>query len=152
MTNRFNHMGITVSNLDASLEFYCGTLGLPRPPAGHVFTIGGDWLGSVVGADDPEIRVAFVPLDHGILELLEYHRPSTGAQSASLQNWDVGSAHLAVNMVGLLDFYRENKDRLPFLSSPQIVAQGPWTGGYVVYLRDPDGNPVEVVDAAEGDD
>lgn len=151
MTNRFNHMGITVSNLDASLKFYCGTLGLPNPPEGHVFTVAGDWLGKVVGADDPEIRVAFIPLDHGILELLEYHRPDTGKQSASLQNWDVGSAHLAVNMVGLLDFYEKNRDILPFLSSPQIVAQGPWVGGYVVYLRDPDGNPVEIVDAAEDD-
>lgn len=146
MISRFNHMGITVSDIDVSLEFYCGALGLPKPPEGHVFTIDGPWLGELVGAGDPEIRVAFIPLDHGILELLQYRRPSNGKQNASLQNWDVGSAHLAVNMVGLLDFYEKKRDELPFLSAPQVVAQGPWTGGYVVYLRDPDGNSVEIVD------
>ncbi len=146
MINRFNHIGLTVSDLEVSLDFYCGALGLSRPPEGHVFTIGGEWLGKLVATDDPEIRIAFIPLDHGILELLEYRRPSTGKQSASLQNWDVGSAHLALNMVDLLDFYEKKRDELPFLSTPQVVAQGPWTGGYVVYLRDPDGNSVELVD------
>ncbi|MGO1385145.1 MAG: VOC family protein [Arachnia sp.] len=149
MGNRFNHVGITVSDIDVSLKFYCGELGLPEPPEGHVFTIEGEWLGTLVGADDPEIRVAFIPLDHGILELLQYGRPATGKKSASLQNWDVGSAHLAVNMDDLLDFYEKKRDELPFLSAPQVVAQGPWTGGHVVYLRDPDGNSVEIVDTGE---
>ncbi len=152
MITRFNHMGITVSDLDKSLDFYCGALGLPRPPEGHVFTISGEWLGKLVGADKPEISVAFVPLDHGILELLEYRHPFGGRQIASLRNWDVGSAHLALNMVGLVAFYEEKRAELPFLSAPQVVAQGPWTGGYVVYLRDPDGNSVEIVDIDDPED
>lgn len=147
MTAHFNHMGLTVSSLERSLHFYCGELGLPRPPEGHVFPIEGQWLGELVGADDPRIQVAFVPLDHGILELLEYQRPGTGKSEASLRNWDVGSAHLALNVIGLAAFYEERKDRLPFLSAPQVVESGPWGGGLVVYLRDPDGNPVELVDA-----
>lgn len=146
MIERFNHMGITVANIERSIEFYCGSLGLELPPDGHIFTIEGEWLGKLVGADEPEIRVAFVPLDHGVLELLEYHNPATGKQAASLENWDVGSSHLALNLVGVVDFYEANKHALQFVSAPQIVASGPWSGGYVVYLHDPDGNSVELVD------
>lgn len=147
MTARFNHMGLTVTDLERSLEFYCTELGLPHPPEGHVFPIEGEWLGKLVGADDPRIRVAFVPLDHGILELLEYERPGNGLETASIRNWDAGSAHLALNVVDLPAFYEAKKDRLDFLSAPQTVEGGPWGGGLVVYLRDPDGNPVELVDA-----
>jgi catechol 2,3-dioxygenase-like lactoylglutathione lyase family enzyme len=148
MSRRFNHMGITVFNLERSLDFYCGELGLPRPPEGHVFTVEGAWLGKVVGADDPRIRVAFIPLDDGILELLECEKPQDGTTAASLRNWDVGAAHLALNMPGLQDFYDRNRRRLDFVSEPQTVEGGPWSGGTVVYLRDPDGISVELVGAA----
>ncbi|WP_316309869.1 VOC family protein [Clavibacter michiganensis] len=147
MTDRFNHMGLTVTNLERSIALYCDALGLPHPPEGHIFHIEGEWLGNLVGADDPRIRVAFVPLDHGVLELLEYERPGDGRDAASLQNWDTGSAHLALNVAGLQSFYDRNKEALDFLSAPQMVPNGPWGGGLVVYLRDPDGNPVELVDA-----
>lgn len=147
MTERFNHMGLTVSDLERSIQFYCDGLGLPHPPEGHIFHIEGEWLGNLVGADDPRIRVAFVPLDHGVLELLEYERPGEGRKSASLRNWDTGSAHLALNMTDLAGFYEEKKERLDFVSPPQVVPNGPWGGGLVVYLRDPDGNSVELVDA-----
>jgi len=88
-----------------------------------------------------------VSLGGGILELLEYKQPATGSQSSSLQNWDVGSAHLAINVVGLQEFYEAKKDVVEFLSEPQLVEGGPWPGALVVYLRDPDGIPVELVDA-----
>ncbi|MFV0451028.1 MAG: VOC family protein [Propioniciclava sp.] len=146
MTHQFNHVGITVTDLDRSLDFYCGTLGLPRPPEGHIFPIEGEWLGYVVGADNPRIRVAFVPLDHGILELLEYERPAEGKKSASLDNWDTGAMHLALNIVDLPGFYDKHRDDVDFLSAPQTVVGGPWAGGLVLYLRDPDGIPVELVD------
>lgn len=147
MTKSFNHMGLTVSNLERSIEFYCDQLGLPHPPDGHIFPIQGEWLSNLVNAKDPLIQIAFVPLDHGVLELLQYESPDNGKDSASLKNWDVGSAHLALNIPNLLDFYESKKDELNFLSAPQIVASGPWQGGYVVYLTDPDGNSVELVDA-----
>lgn len=152
MTKHFNHMGLTVSNLDRSVEFYCGGLGLPLPPEGHDFIIEGDWLSRLVGADDPRIRVAFIPLDHGVLELLEYQQPGDGKTTASLANWDAGSAHLALNIADLASFYERTRDELPYLSAPQQVEGGPWAGGLVVYLRDPDGNSVELVDAVIDDD
>jgi len=147
MARHFNHMGITVSDIDQSVEFYCGVLGLPRPPDAHVFCAGGPALSRVVGASGARLRVAFVSLGGGILELLEYKQPATGSQSSSLQNWDVGSAHLAINVVGLQEFYEAKKDVVEFLSEPQLVEGGPWPGALVVYLRDPDGIPVELVDA-----
>jgi glyoxylase I family protein len=149
MSNRFNHVGITVSNLERSIDFYTRILGLDVPPEGWNFSIEGDWLGRMVGSEDPEIRIAFIPLDHGILELLEYQRPTDGLQSATLRNWDVGAMHVCLNINDLAGFYRDNKDTVNFTSEPQVVKGGPWQGGLVVYLHDPDGISVELADTSE---
>lgn len=147
MTPTFNHMGITVSNLEKSLAFYCDTLGLPKPPEGHVFPVQGQWLSRLVGANEARLNVAFVPLGEGVLELLEYVSPNDGKSSASLENWDTGAAHLAINKTNLRDFYEENKDVLDFFAEPQVVEGGPWAGTLVAYLRDPDGISVELVES-----
>lgn len=143
-THQFNHMGLTVSDVDQSVEFYADILGLPRPPEGHDFEIKGAWLSNLVAADDAVIRVAFLPLDHGVLELLEYQHPE-GKPTATLRNWDVGSAHLALNHPDVRGFYAANRERLPFNCEPQVVEGGPWAGTIVVYLTDPDGVSVELV-------
>ena len=82
----------------------------------------------------------------------EYQQPGDGKTTASLANWDAGSAHLALNIADLASFYERTRDELPYLSAPQQVEGGPWAGGLVVYLRDPDGNSVELVDAVIDDD
>lgn len=142
-----NHVGITVSDLEQSIEFYT-RLGFGQPPADWVFTIEGEWLSKLVAEDGAIIRVAFLPMDEGnVLELLEYQVPK-GAQTNEKPNRDTGAMHVALNVDDVWALYEELKDTIEFNCEPQVVATGPWAGGKVVYLDDPDGIPVELVQSA----
>lgn len=145
MTKMFNHMGLTVANIERSLDFYCGKLGLPYPAEDMIFFIEGTWLSNLVGHPAPRIRVAFVSLDHGVFELLEYQRPEKRELTATLHNWDVGAAHLALNHDDIEAFYAQYRDTIDFAGPPQTVEGGPYDGARVIYMKDPDGISVELV-------
>lgn len=139
-----NHVGITVSNLERSIEFYT-SLGFGQPPEDWVFTIQGAWLSKLVAEPDAVIRVAFLPFDDGtVLELLEYQDP-VGEERNTKPNRDAGAMHVALNVEDVDAFYEGHKATLTFNSEPQRVEMGPWAGNKVVYLQDPDGTPVELV-------
>lgn len=140
-----NHVGITVSNLERSIEFYT-RLGLGAPPADWIFTIEGDWLSRLVAEDDAVIRVAFLPMgEDSVLELLEYRHPE-GAGTNTRPNRDAGAMHIAINVDDIDAVYASlSAEGIPFNSEPQTVAMGPWAGNRVAYLSDPDGTPVELV-------
>ncbi len=139
-----NHVGITVSNLERSIEFYT-SLGFGQPPADWVFTIEGEWLSQLVAEEGAVIRVAFLPMDDNVLELLEYRHPD-GEKSNTRPNRDVGAMHVALNVDDVDAVYEKLKGTVSFNSPPQTVAMGPWAGNKVAYLSDPDGTPVELVE------
>ncbi len=138
-----NHVGITVSNLERSIDFYTG-LGFGEPPADWVFTIEGEWLAQLVAEPDAVIRVAFLPMDGMVLELLEYQHPE-GEKTNHRPNRDAGAMHVALNVDDVDAVFAELKGTIEFNSPPQTVASGPWAGNKVAYLSDPDGTPVELV-------
>lgn len=140
-----NHVGITVSNLERSVKFYT-RLGFGTPPAEWMFTIEGKWLSELVQEKDAVIRVAFLPMDEdSVLELLEYQNPH-GLKTNERPNRDAGAMHVALTVDDVEKLYAELKGTIKFNSEPQVVAMGPWAGNKVVYLNDPDGTPVELVE------
>ena len=139
-----NHIGVTVSNLERSIEFYT-RLGIQQPPAEWVFPISGEWLSKLVCEEGAEIRVAFLPVEGDVvLELLEYQSPR-GATANTKPNRDAGAMHIALNVDDVDEVYSRLKSEIQFNSEPQTVEMGPWAGNRVVYLNDPDGTPVELV-------
>ncbi|GAB3815913.1 VOC family protein [Tessaracoccus terricola] len=139
-----NHIGVTVSNLERSIEFYT-KLGIQQPPAEWVFPISGEWLSKLVQEEGAEIRVAFLPVqDDVVLELLEYQTPQ-GAKTNTKPNRDAGAMHIALNVDDVDEVYNRLRGEVEFNSEPQTVEMGPWAGNRVVYLNDPDGTPVELV-------
>lgn len=139
-----NHIGVTVSHLERSIEFYT-KLGIQPPPADWIFPIHGTWLSTLVQEEDARIRVAFLPIQDGVvLELLEYESPQ-GLATNTRPNRDAGAMHIALNVDDVDDVYARLKDEVTFNSAPQTVEMGPWAGNRVVYLQDPDGTPVELV-------
>lgn len=70
---RMDHVGIVVGDLAAATEFFL-ELGLERQGGG---TVGGDWVGRVIGLEDVEVEMAMLrtPDGHARLELIEFHSP-----------------------------------------------------------------------------
>lgn len=142
----FDHVGVTVRDLDRSLAFYRDLLGLEvlrrrdRFKAEHVQRL--------VGLPGAELSVAMLAIPGGAkIELVQYHEPD-GAEIAAAP-CDRGAVHFAVLVsdIHALKAKLEAKD-VPFISEPQCAPSGPTQGTYFVYCRDPDGAIVEFIQAA----
>lgn len=138
-----NHVGVTVSDIERSILFYTELMGLGQPRE-EVFIISGDWLSQMVLEEDAAAKVAFLPMDGVVLELLQYVQP-VGEPTNTKPNRDAGAMHIALNVADLDATYERLKEKVAFNSPPQTVPTGPWAGSRVAYLRDPDGTPIELV-------
>lgn len=140
-----HHTGYTVSDLDRSLGFYRDLLGLEvvatqEKKAGY--------LAAIVGYPDAHVRMAHLRVagSEHVVELFEYLAPAGGGHPRSLEPCDVGTSHLCLLVDDLPSLYA----RLlaagvdTFVSPPVEVDTGINAGGYALYLRDPDGIPVEL--------
>ncbi len=141
---RIHHVGITVAKLDRSLAFYRDLLGMT------VLGLSGDEeVGDIVGIPGAQVRAADIDAGNGqVLELLEY---STGSAEQPVHGPDtIGTSHLSLQV----DELSSTLSRLAeagFEPMGQVTALedgGVWEGCTVVYLRDPDGMIVELVEQA----
>ena len=142
----FDHVGVTVRDLDRSLAFYRDLLGLEvlrrrdRFKAQHVQRL--------VGLPGAELSVAMLAVPGGAkIELVQYHEPE-GADIIAAP-CDRGGVHFAllVNDIHALKAALEAKG-VAFVSEPQCAPSGPVQGTYFVYCRDPDGAIVELIQPA----
>lgn len=136
-----DHVGITVRELERSLAFYRDLLGL------RVIEISGAQdVGQIVGI--PGARVKIADLDAGdgrVLELLEYvagrgddvpQRPNAaGCPHVALQVRDLPAVLERLARAG------HDPDGAPITITGAIAFEG----ATVVYLRDPDGAVIELV-------
>jgi glyoxylase I family protein len=142
-----DHTGITVSNLERSLAFWRDVLGFELSHTAHQK---GDLARQITGVEDAEIKLAVVraPGGHKI-ELLEYLAPAD-RKRASLRPCDVGSVHVAL-LVHDLDAVLERIAASDWKAAgkPQTLQSGPNAGKRVVYVRDPDGTTIELMQVAK---
>ncbi len=134
---RLDHVSFTVGDVDRSTAFY-GRFGF-EPHKDYVSA------GPVVdaGADteraDMQIRWLRHPLGGPMLELIRYVHHEAGR---SAHNSRVGAAHLCFAVDDVRDAHEGLRaDDIRFLSDPNEDEFGVvW-----VYMRDPDGNAVEII-------
>jgi catechol 2,3-dioxygenase-like lactoylglutathione lyase family enzyme len=142
-----DHTGITVSNLERSLAFWRDVLGFELSHTAHQK---GELARQITGVEDAEIKLAVVraPGGHKI-ELLEYLAPAD-RKRASLRPCDVGSVHVAL-LVHDLDAVLEGIAASDWKAAgkPQTLQSGPNAGKRVVYVRDPDGTTIELMQVAK---
>lgn len=143
-----HHTGFTVSSLERSLAFYRDLLGLelvfqwnPEAP----------YLGELVGYAQVDLHAAIlrIPGSDTFLELLEYR--NVEQQPVDMRNGNVGNGHIAFT-VDELDplFERLAAAGVKSVSPPVTPTIGPNKGGRAVYLIDPDGFRVELIQTAKG--
>jgi len=140
--NAIHHTGYTVSDLERSVAFYRDLLGLEVIAEQEKQ---GGYLAAIVGYPDAHVRMAHLraPVGEHVVELFQYLTPAGGAPEIEPKN--VGTAHLCLLTDDLHgDYERLAAAGVPFVSPPVEVDTGINTGGYALYLRDPDGIVVEL--------
>jgi RimJ/RimL family protein N-acetyltransferase len=145
-----DHVGITVSDLDRSLGFYRDLLGLTV--LDRVTEDDAD-LAAIVGLEQVEVSIADVAAGDGrILELLHFRTPPGAPLRQS--NRDPGSVHIALAVDDLeATLARLAAAGVEQLSSRPVTVRAPgtsWDGCACVYVRDPDGAFVELIQRPDG--
>lgn len=143
---RPHHMGLQVADLERSLRFYRDTLGFelvfqwnPRAP----------YIGQLVGHRDVDLHAAILrpPNSEVFLELLEYRNVNGTPIDTDTAN--PGTAHIAFFVDELETLYDELRAKGVESVGPVVTPTiGPNQGGRAVYLKDPDGIRVELIQTA----
>jgi catechol 2,3-dioxygenase-like lactoylglutathione lyase family enzyme len=141
-----DHVGITVRNLERSLAFYRDLLGL------RVIEISGgeEDVGQILGIPGARIKAADLDAGDGrIFELLEY--VTAGGEAVPQRPNGPGCPHVALRVRDIAQVLQRlaraghNPDGKPTTITGAIA----WEGATVVYLRDPDGAVIELIQRPE---
>ena len=143
-----HHTGFTIADLDRSLVFYRDLLGMDVVLTQEKQ---GGYLARIVGYPNAHVRMALLrtPGSDHALELFEYLAPD-GEPPRRREPRDSGTAHVCLVVDDLQAIYEQLKDAGvdSFVSPPVKVDTGAKRGGIGLYLRDPDGIPVELFQPA----
>ncbi|MBA2756020.1 MAG: VOC family protein [Chloroflexi bacterium] len=139
-----HHMGLQVADLDRSVAFYRDTLGFeiifawnPQAP----------YIRELVGYPEADIHAAILrlPGTDVVLELLDYRNVERTAVDTRTAN--PGTAHIAFFVDDLDTLYADLvRKGVRSVSPPVTPTIGPNEGGRAVYLIDPDGIRVELIE------
>jgi catechol 2,3-dioxygenase-like lactoylglutathione lyase family enzyme len=139
--SKVHHLGLTVSNLERSVDFYNSLFG------GQVTLQqdkSGGYLAAIVGYPDTSVRMAHVTLPGTdlVLELFEYISPRSIDRPIEPAN--IGNPHLCFVVDDIHVTYDELlKAGVRCLSEPVRIDTGVNTGGAGLYAYDPDGITME---------
>jgi glyoxylase I family protein len=142
-----DHTGITVLNLERALAFWRDVLGFELSHTAHQT---GALATEITGVEGAEIKLAVLKTPGGHkIELLEYFAP-VDRKRTNLRPCDVGSVHVAL-LVHDLDTVLERiaDSGWEAAGKPQTLNTGPNAGKRVVYVRDPDGTTIELMQIAK---
>lgn len=144
---RAHHVGFTVRSLERSIAFYRDVLGFELA---FQWNPRADYIRELVGYPDVDLHAAILRLPGTdiCLELLEYR--NTDQTPVDMRNGNVGNGHIAFNVDDLAAMY----DKLVALgvasvSPPVTPTIGPNKGGRAVYMIDPDGFRVELIQTSQ---
>lgn len=139
MIRSIHHSGIGVRDMEVSLRFYRDLLGLEV--TGDAET-DGPMVDVIVGLEGARVRIVHLKItDDQELELFQYMAPATSSFPQDYRQCDGGIIHVALIVDNLMELYEKLKaDGVHFNSQPYNLG-----GKLVVYMRDPDGIAVELM-------
>lgn len=138
MVGSATHYGLNVSDMDQALAFYRDLLGLEVDRQFPVSEVQGD----IVGVDGVEGEITFLDAGGFAIELIAYDAPPNDNVHETASGHDVGVAHLCLEVGDVWARYEALRDDVEFVEEPQTVGNG----AQITYLRDPDGNYVELLE------
>ncbi len=149
MIRGFWHVSFTVRDLDASVEWYTKVLGLEyvRGQVQH-----NEYTGKLVGYPEAHLKVAqlrvpgeTIPISRHHIELVEYVSPR--GEDIPLDTNRNGVGHWAFMVDDIhAEFNRLKAVGVRFKAEqPVAIEQGVNKGGFAIYLTDPDGITLELL-------
>jgi catechol 2,3-dioxygenase-like lactoylglutathione lyase family enzyme len=145
MISSIRHVGIVVRDLERSLDFWAGALGLSI----YMRRIEeGPFIDALTGLRDAKLEwVKLVIPKGGLVELLHYHShpdPSAPAVQAPIGANAIGCSHVALTVDDLSTLHAEFVRRgYTSKSEPLISPNGK---AKILYCHDPDGVIVELIE------
>ncbi|SDZ75668.1 Catechol 2,3-dioxygenase [Haloplanus vescus] len=133
-----HHFGVTVADLDRAVDFYRDTFDLGDPER---FSVAGEAFSEAVDVDGATGRFAHFTLDGARIELVEYDPAGDDATGSAVNQ--PGAKHLGLAVDDLDAFYADLDSSVTTLSEPQTTE----SGTRICFVRDPEGNLVEVLEA-----
>lgn len=143
-----HHLGLTVQDIDNSIEFYRDKLGMEL--IGRRPSVKTDYVAAQTGYESVELNVASFKISSTSrqrLEVVQYmnHQGEVSDQSTNR----AGNSHLCLLVDDLRACYENLKaQEVRFKSEPVTITAGPNKGGLVVYFYDPDGYTLELFQPA----
>ncbi len=148
-----HHVGLTVSDIEASVRFYRDLLGLEL--IGRRPRVTAPYIAQQTGYKGVEMSVASFNVSretHIGLEVVQYLTQS--GETADQSTNRPGNSHLCLTVDNLVECHRDLRAKgVQFKSEPVPITAGPNEGGLVVYFYDPDGHVLELFQppARQGD-
>ena len=137
-----HHVGVTVSDLDRAVDFYTETFGLN---VAAEFAVGGEAFADAVDVENATADFAHLVADgeenETVVELVAYDPAGEPTDDAALNR--PGAVHLGLSVDDVEAFYRGLDDDVETLSEPRTTE----SGTTILFVVDPDGNLIEVLDA-----
>jgi catechol 2,3-dioxygenase-like lactoylglutathione lyase family enzyme len=138
-----HHVGLTVSDIEKSVQFYRDILGLTLVRRREVDA---DYVGQQTGYPGVRLSTASFkmrPDSTQSIEIVQY-RNYVGERSVTATN-RAGNTHLCFQTADIGDVVEHLQAQgVRFRSEPVTITSGPNEGGLVVYLYDPDDYIIEL--------
>lgn len=136
-----HHVGLTVRDIAASLEWYARVFGLVAGPVNHDE---GEATSTALQVPGAVLSYSMVQIGGTRIEFLQYHEPPGRAFDRT--NGDVGAAHICFEVDDLDAAYRSlSENGAVFNAPPGTIEGGALAGTRWAYLRDPDGIQLELM-------
>ncbi len=135
-----HHVGITVRDLDRTVEFYRDALGLTVVDR---FAVEGEAFADAVDVAGASGRFAHLAASEGDtrVELVEYDSEGEPVDEPTLNR--PGAAHVGLAVPDVDAAFEELPEDAETLSEPRTTG----SGTRILFVRDPEGNLVELLDA-----
>ena len=145
MITAIRHVGIVVRDLNRSLAFYSGILGLEVYKR---YVEEGSFIDELTGLTKVKLEwVKLIIPKGGLIELLQYHShpgADTFAPPQPAPSNALGWSHVALTVRNLAETYAKLKAHGYVTKSPPIVT--PNKSGKILYCHDPDGTILELIE------
>jgi catechol 2,3-dioxygenase-like lactoylglutathione lyase family enzyme len=138
-----DHVGLTVTDLDAAIEWYRAVFGLEILQGPDVIGGGEDRVRDIFGPNVADFRIAYLGSPTGTrLQLFEFTDPPVERRSESFDYWRTGISHVGLACADVADAVA----RLEAHGGRRRSSiHGAPPGLVYCYCEDPDGNVIELI-------